>query len=84
MKTFINISILGVLLISAPSPCFAVLMLHEISSPEQCPEGLIIKSKVSNGMIEFDVTVDADKIANNEQVQVQVSLLTFDTDGLLE
>jgi hypothetical protein len=45
---------------------------------------LIIKSKVSNGMIEFDVTVDADKIANNEQVQVQVSLLTFDTDGLLE
>lgn len=39
-------------------------MLWTIQTSKQCPEGLTIKSKLSNSMIVFDVYVDAEKIAN--------------------
>jgi hypothetical protein len=42
----------------------ADLMLMKIDSPKQCPEGLSIKSRAANGMIEFDVDVDAERIAH--------------------
>ena len=42
----------------------ADLMLMKIDSPKQCPEGLSIKSKATNGMIEFDVDVNAEKLAH--------------------
>lgn len=52
-------------------PCALVradLMLMKIDSPEQCPQGLSIKSKTSNGMIEFNVEVDAEKIAHADEL----------------
>ena len=42
----------------------ADLMLFKISAPKECPDGLTIKTKASNGMIEFDVEVDAEQIAH--------------------
>jgi hypothetical protein len=45
----------------------ADIMLHTIHDPKDCPDGLIIKSKATDGgMIQFDVYVDSDAIANNE------------------
>jgi len=49
------------------APCHrsnADLMLLTIRAPKECPDGLTIKSKASNGMIEFDVSVDAEEIAH--------------------
>src|SRR5688572_28135882 len=48
-------------------PCTLIrgLSMHmTIHSPKQCPQGLSIKSKESDGMIAFDVDVDAEEIAN--------------------
>jgi hypothetical protein len=40
-------------------------MSFTIRKAEHCPEGLTVKSKVGKGgMIEFDVSLDADKIAH--------------------
>jgi hypothetical protein len=46
------------------SSASAELMLFKIRTADQCPEGLTIKSKTVEGLIQFDVTVDAEKIAN--------------------
>src|SRR4051794_9613570 len=42
----------------------ADLILFTIRAPEQCPEGLTIKTKASDGMIQFDVSIDAEEIAH--------------------
>jgi hypothetical protein len=42
----------------------ADLMLFKIRTPDQCPEGLTIKAKLVEGLIQFDVAIDAEKIAN--------------------
>lgn len=42
----------------------ADLMLMKIDSPKQCPEGLSIKSKATNGMIEFEVDVNPETLAH--------------------
>ena len=42
----------------------AELMLFKIRTADQCPEGLTIKAKPVDGLIQFDVTIDAEKIAN--------------------
>jgi hypothetical protein len=42
----------------------AVLTLSKIQAPEDCPDGLTIKTTAKNGMIEFDVSIDVEKIAN--------------------
>ena len=43
------------------------IMLHKIHGPKDCPDGLTIQSKATDGgMIQFDVYVDSDAIANNE------------------
>jgi hypothetical protein len=39
-------------------------MLLGIHSPEECPDGLIIKSKFSDGMLVFDVEVDREEVAH--------------------
>ena len=53
------------------TPCALVragLTLMKIDSPKQCPEGLNIKSKATNGVIEFDVSVDAEKVAHADEL----------------
>jgi hypothetical protein len=56
----------GVLLLLAQRSN-ADIMLHKIYGPKDCPDGLTIKSKATDGgMIQFDVYVDPDAIANNE------------------
>jgi hypothetical protein len=42
----------------------AELMLFKIRAPGDCPEGLTIKSKMVEGLVQFDVTIDAEKIAH--------------------
>ena len=68
MQTKFNLSVLTFLLIAASCQCFADLMLFDIRSPKHCPDGLTIKSKVSDGMIEFDVAVDAEQIAQADEL----------------
>ena len=47
---------LTVLLLSlSGSQCLADLMLFKISNPSHCPEGLIIKTKLTDGLIQFDI-----------------------------
>ena len=54
-------------------PSLTALSRHsEISSPSQCPDGLTVKSKATEGMIAFDVYVDAEAIANNELYQGRI------------
>src|SRR5688500_12307150 len=64
MKTVFNISALAFLLVAVSSQCFALIRMSDIHSPKECPEGLIIKSTLSNGMIKFDVEVDTEVITN--------------------
>lgn len=46
---------------------YADIMRSTIHGPKDCPDGLTIKSKATDGgMIQFDIYVDADPIANNE------------------
>jgi hypothetical protein len=43
----------------------AELLLSDIRSPKHCPEGLAIKSKVvSDGLIQFDISLDAEDVAH--------------------
>jgi len=43
----------------------AFLMLLRIRTPQQCPDGLTVKSKPgTGGMIAYDVSVDAEEIAH--------------------
>jgi len=42
----------------------ADLMLLKIRGPEHCPEGLTIKSKASDGMLAFEISVDAEEVAH--------------------
>jgi hypothetical protein len=45
----------------------ADIMLHMVYGPKDCPDGLTIKTKATDGgMIQFDVYVDSDAIASNE------------------
>ena len=56
----------AVLLLSAQRSN-ADIMLHTIRGPKDCPDGLTIKSKATDGgMIQFGVYVDSDAIASNE------------------
>jgi len=64
MKALLNISVLLLLFFAASSHCFADLMLSKIGSPKDCPEGLIIKATLNDGMIAFDVDVDPEQIAH--------------------
>lgn len=64
-----TITFVGIAVVSAFIPALALgdLMLLKIDQPEQLPAGLTIDSKIGDGgMIQFDVYVDADAIANNE------------------
>src|SRR5262249_29826972 len=63
---FACVVVVAVLLLSAQRSN-ADLMLYTIRSPKDCPDGLTIKSKgTDGGMIELDVYVDSDAIASNE------------------
>ncbi|MCI0541468.1 MAG: hypothetical protein L0Z50_40225 [Verrucomicrobiales bacterium] len=66
IKTAVTITALLIIV-----PCAllrADLMLMKIHSPKQCPDGLSIKSEVNNGMIEFNVDMDAEKIAHADEL----------------
>ncbi len=39
-----------------------------IRAPDQCPDGLTIKTVLNKGMIDFDVSVDAEKIADDDEI----------------
>jgi hypothetical protein len=65
MNTFTKIALIVVAV--APIPCqmaIAVLTLSTIMSPKDCPDGLTIRTKANKGMIDIDVSVDAEKLAN--------------------
>jgi len=42
----------------------ADLKLHKIRAPEHCPDGLTITAKANEGMIDFDVSVNAEEVAH--------------------
>jgi hypothetical protein len=68
MSAFAKIACVVALAVLLPAQTTnADIMLHTIRGPKDCPDGLSIKSKATDdGMIQFDVYVDSDTIANNE------------------
>jgi len=65
MRAVSPIALIAVsLALLSSSPASAELMLFKIRTVDQCPAGLTIKSKPVEGLIQFDVTIDAEKIAN--------------------
>jgi hypothetical protein len=69
MSAFVKIAcVVAVTLLLLPAQrSNADIMLHSIHGPKDCPNGLTIKSKATDGgMIQFDVYVDSDAIARNE------------------
>jgi hypothetical protein len=63
MKSILTLSVLTALLLGASSQCFAFSMRLDIHSLKECPDGLTIRSKLSDGMIVFDVEVDPEEVA---------------------
>lgn len=65
MQVFLKFSLIAcaVMLLSGRGST-TELMLHKIATPEQCPEGVTIKSKAREGMIEFDVAIDPEQVAH--------------------
>jgi hypothetical protein len=64
MKTLFHLLVAAFFLIVPAGRCFADLMLSEIRSPKDCPESLTIKTKLTDGMIVFDVDLDVEALAN--------------------
>lgn len=67
MSPIAKIVLSVVAIVAAVAPCQrlnADLLLLTIRAPAECPQGLTIKTKSKDGMIEFDVSIDPEQVAH--------------------
>ena len=70
MNAFAKIAFVAIAVTLVPCPrSNADFELMTIRAPKQCPDGLTIKSKTGkDGMIQFDVYVDAEEVAHADEL----------------
>ncbi len=67
MNPIAKIVLIVAAIVAAVVPCQrlnADLRLRTIRAPQDCPEGLTIKTKAKDGVIEFDVSIDPEQVAH--------------------
>lgn len=68
MSAFAKIAFAVAVLLLPAERSNADIIHHTVYGPKDCPSGLTIKSKATDGgMLQFDAYVDVDAIANNER-----------------
>lgn len=68
MKTIFRTAILAVFLGLSSGTSNAELMLLKVDAPRACPPGLTVAAKRVDGMIQFDVAVDAESVAHADEI----------------